>query len=48
MTESRALVGIDGGGSAVRVVVTTPDLTLLGQAEEARSIPVQSGGLPPP
>ncbi|MCZ2099088.1 MAG: hypothetical protein LC121_23075 [Anaerolineae bacterium] len=33
MTESRALVGIDGGGSAVRVVVTTPDLTLLGQAE---------------
>jgi len=33
MTDSRALVGIDGGGSAVRAVVTTPDLTLLGQAE---------------
>lgn len=39
MTEPRVLVGIDGGGSTVRVVVTTADLTLLGQAEGGAANP---------
>lgn len=33
MTGERLLVGIDGGGSTVRVVVAAADLTILGQAE---------------
>lgn len=39
MTDLRVLVGIDGGGSTVRAVVTAPDLTLLGQAEGGAANP---------
>ena len=37
------VIGIDGGGSGVRVVVTTPDLTVLGSAEGASANPNSAG-----
>lgn len=43
MSGSRYLVGIDGGGSTVRVVVTTPALDILGQSDGGAANPSAVG-----
>lgn len=43
MTDSRYVMGVDGGGSTVRVAITTPDLRVVGEARGASANPVTVG-----
>lgn len=43
MTDLRYVMGVDGGGSTVRVAITTPDLHIVGEARGASANPVTVG-----
>ncbi len=43
MTDSRFVIGIDGGGSTVRVAIVTPDLSIVAQAKSTTANPNVAG-----